>query len=90
MADFERRQFEIGLELVRRSSSERKKFNEGSLNLQKTPEKFKCGGQQPHEFLELELLVCIFLTIVKVPLQQSGLRWYILNSSTFSGRMIRY
>ena len=37
MADFERWQFEIGLEFVRWSFAERNNFSEGFLNLRKTP-----------------------------------------------------
>ena len=51
MADFERRQFEIGLEFVRWNFTECDNFSEGSSEPTKDAQVIRVRGQQPHEFL---------------------------------------
>ena len=50
MADFESRQFEIGLEFVRFSSDEHNNFSEGSSKPKKDAQEIRVRGRQPHEF----------------------------------------
>ena len=64
MADFERRQFEIGLEFVRCSSTERNNFSEGSSKPKKDAQVIQVRGQQPHEFLNSNYL---FLFSASIP-----------------------
>ena len=56
MADFERREFEIGLEFVRWSFAERNNFSEGSSEPNKYPQVIRVRGRQPHEFLNSNYL----------------------------------
>ena len=58
MADFERRQFEIGLEFMRRSSAERIIFSEGSSEPTKDTQVIRVRGAAAPRVFELELLVC--------------------------------
>ena len=61
MADFKRRQFEVGLEFMRRSSAERNKFSDGSSEPTKYARVIRVLAA-PRVF-ELELLVFILVTI---------------------------
>ena len=56
MADFECRQFEIGLEFVCRSSAERNIFSKGSFEPTKDTQVIRVRGWQPHEFLNSNYL----------------------------------
>ena len=51
MADFERRELEIGLEFGHISFDKRKNFSEGSSEPKKYAQVIRVQGQQPHEFL---------------------------------------
>ena len=51
MADFERRQFEIGPEFVRLSFAERNNFSEGSFEPKKDAQVIRVRGRQPTSFL---------------------------------------
>ena len=57
MADFKRRQFEIGLEFVRWSFAERNNFSEGSFEPKKYAQVIRVRGQQPHEFFNSNYLL---------------------------------
>ena len=56
MADFERRQFEIGLKFVRCSFTERNNFSKGSSDLRRRPSNSSAGAAAPQVF-KLKLLV---------------------------------
>ena len=51
MADFERRELEIGLEFGHVSFDKRKNFSEGSFEPKKYAQVIRVRGRQPHEFL---------------------------------------
>ena len=57
MADFERWQFEIGLEFVRWSSAERNNFSEGSSKPNKDTQVIRVWGVAASRVFKLELLV---------------------------------
>ena len=59
MADFERGQFENGLEFLRRNSAERNKFSEGSSEPTKDAQVIRVRGAAAPRVFELELLVYI-------------------------------
>ena len=63
MADFECRQFEIGLEFVRWSSDERNNFSEGSSKSKKDVQVIQVRGEAAPRVFELELLVWELLKI---------------------------
>ena len=56
MADFERRQLEIGLEFVRWSFPECNNFSEGYSEPNKDAQVIRVRGRQPHEFLNSNYL----------------------------------
>ena len=56
MADFKRREFEIGLEFVLWSFTERNNFSKGSSNLTKDAQEIRVRGRQPHEFFNSNYL----------------------------------
>ena len=56
MADFERRQFEIGLEFVLWSFAERNNFSEGSSETKKDAQVIQVWGVATHEFFNLNYL----------------------------------
>ena len=56
MADFERGQFEIGLEFVCWSFAERNNFSEGSFEPTKDAQVIWVRGRQPHEFFNSNYL----------------------------------
>ena len=56
MADFERRQLEIGLEFVHWSFAERNNFSEGSSKAKKDAQVIQVWGRQPHEFFNSNYL----------------------------------
>ena len=57
MADFERRQFENGLEFLRRNSAECNKFSDGSSEPTKDAQVIRVRGAAAPRVFELELLV---------------------------------
>ena len=57
MADFERRQIEIGLEFVRWSFAEHNNFSEGSFKPKKDAQVIRVRGAAAPRVFELELLV---------------------------------
>ena len=57
MADFERRQLEIGLEFVRFSFAERNNFSEGSSEPKKDLQVIRVQGAAAPRVFELESLV---------------------------------
>ena len=59
MADYERRQLEIGLEFVRRNSAERNNFSEGSSEPKKDVQIIRVRGSAAPRVFELELLCCL-------------------------------
>ena len=59
MVDFERRQFENGLEFLRRNSAERNKFSEGSSEPTKDVQVIRVRGAVAPQVFELELLVLL-------------------------------
>ena len=61
MADFERRQFEIGLEFVLWSFAERNNLSKGSSKPKKDAQVIWVRGRQPHEFFNSNYL---FLLVV--------------------------
>ena len=61
MADFERRQFENGLEFLRRNSAERNKFSEVSSEPTKDAQVIRVRGAAAPRVFELELLVWVIL-----------------------------
>ena len=64
MADFERRQFENGLEFLCRNSAERNKFSDGSSEPMKDAQVIRVRGRQPHGFLNSNyLLFCVLFVI---------------------------
>ena len=63
MADFERRQFEIGLEFVRRSSDERNNFSQGSSKPKKDVQVIQVRGAAAPRVFELKLLVSTYFII---------------------------
>ena len=69
MADFERRQLEIGLEFVRWSFPERNNFSEGSSEPNKDAQVIRVRGAAAPRVFELELLVWVIL--------QNGLRYQV-------------
>ena len=69
MADFERRQFEIGLEFVHRSSTERNNFRKVSSKPRKTPLYFECGGGAAPQVFELEILIIDHKQLVEYSVQ---------------------
>ena len=56
MADFERWQFEIGLEFVLWSFAECNNFSEGSSKPEKDTQVIRVWGRQPHEFFNSNYL----------------------------------
>ena len=56
MADFEHRQFEIGLEFVRWSFAKRNNFSKGSSEPKKYAQVIWVRGRQPHEFFNSNYL----------------------------------
>ena len=59
MADFERRQFEIGLKFMRCSFAERNNFSEGSSELKKDAQVIRVRGAAAPQVFKLELLVAM-------------------------------
>ena len=59
MADFERRQFEFGLEFVRRSFAKRDNFSEASSEPKKYAQVIRVWGAAAPRVFELGLLVCL-------------------------------
>ena len=57
MADFESRQFEIGLKFVRCSFAERNNFSEGSSELNKDTQVIRVRGSAAPRVFKLKLLV---------------------------------
>ena len=62
MADFERRQLEIGLEFVRLSFAVRNNFSEGSSEYKKDAQVIRVWGAAAPRVFELELLVLTRIT----------------------------
>ena len=56
MADFERRQFEIGLKFMCRSFAELNNFSGGSSKPKKDAQVIQVRGAQPHEFFNSNYL----------------------------------
>ena len=63
MANFERRQFEIGLEFVCRSSAERNIFSKGSSERTKDAQVIQVRGAAAPRVFELKLLVFLVVPI---------------------------
>ena len=61
MADFERRQLEIGLEFVRLSFAECNNFSEGSSEPKKDAQVIRVRGQHPYEFFNSNYLLTLYL-----------------------------
>ena len=59
MADFERRQFEIGLKFVRCSFAKRNNFSEASSELKKDAQVIRVWGAAAPRVFKLELLVSL-------------------------------
>ena len=57
MADFERRQLEIGLEFLRRSSNKRNNFSKGSSEPTKDAQVIRVRGATAPRVFKLKLLV---------------------------------
>ena len=73
MADFELRQFEIGLKFVRCSFAERNNFSEGSSELKKDAQVIRVRGAAAPRVFKLELLVPL-----KSPTQHTTCMYNIL------------
>ena len=56
MADFERRELEIGLEFRRLSLAKRNNFSEGSSEPKKYAQVIQVRGRQPHKFFNSNYL----------------------------------
>ena len=64
MADFERRDLEIGLEFGRLSFAKHNNFSEGSSEPKKYAQVIRVRGRQPHEFFNSNYLFSVAFELI--------------------------